>query len=635
MTIDPSIALAYRPPQVNVEVPNPIQQFGQVLTLRNLMTQGQSGQLELQTKMLELERLRLEAQQRQAIANLLGGGAGAAPDATGTPQATAGPLQTAPPGAYQEPNLMRPAGPEGRAPVTPPPVQPTPVGGTVAPTAPPETGASLSALMSPQPAAPAVTPGSAAAVAPSIGAAPAADPFAGLPSTADLIRVGGATGLAYAENIAKAKKTYYDNLEAQHNANKAQVTDLATIASRVHDEPTKLAAIADAFNRKLITPEVRDQLQSHPYDKQEWDGFQTQALDSLQRIEQARAAVNQKALEEKQAHERAMYPSEEAKATGDAAEAGSKALLSQHVTDAQALYPLLAKNDGGAAAQAFLAKLSPERAAPFVDVKTGQEALNRALNPEQRVNAIHQNFQTLAEAEKIRLDREKFNAEFGPGSAESWAAQVYANPDTVKDVPANMRTAALNAFTAKHPGLPFPSPLEGAAKDQETAAQNTKGDITWIRNAMKNPNIANNIGGILGRLQNVEQATGETTGLPGADAQMAQEFRTRMRNMLANEAASMRARVNPKVLDDLAKSSGSIKMDPKMLAGALDGVEGSVNQRLDGFERRRFGGQMRPAEARGGTPSATVKMKAPDGTVRDIPSDQVDHYKSIGATVVQ
>jgi hypothetical protein len=37
-----------------------------------------------------------------------------------------------------------------------------------------------------------------------------------------------------------------------------------------------------------------------------------------------------------------------------------------------------------------------------------------------------------------------------------------------------------------------------------------------------------------------------------------------------------------------------------------------------------------PAAATGGT----VKMKAPDGTVKDVSSDQVQHYKALGATVV-
>ena len=160
----------------------------------------------------------------------------------------------------------------------------------------------------------------------------------------------------------------------------------------------------------------------------------------------------------------------------------------------------------------------------------------------------------------------------------------------------------IQVFTDKYK-LPFPTPLAGAAKQQETAAQNTLRDVDWIRNALKNPNIANNIGPILGRLQNVEQATGEATGLTGADAQMAQEFRTRMRMMLANEAGAMHARINPKMMDSLAKGSGSITMGPEMLSGALSGVEGSVNNTLTGFERQRFGGQTRPPEARGAAPS--------------------------------
>ena len=74
--------------------------------------------------------------------------------------------------------------------------------------------------------------------------------------------------------------------------------------------------------------------------------------------------------------------------------------------------------------------------------------------------------------------------------------------------------------------------------------------------------------------------------------------------MLANEAGNaMHARINPNTLNDLANSSGlRVNMDAKMLSGALDGVEGFANNKLNGAERQRFGGQMRPPEARGIAP---------------------------------
>ena len=55
------------------------------------------------------------------------------------------------------------------------------------------------------------------------------------------------------------------------------------------------------------------------------------------------------------------------------------------------------------------------------------------------------------------------------------------------------------------------------------------------------------------------------------------------------------------------------------------------------YDRIQSGGTVEEHKA-GTAPKeggGTVKMKAPDGTVRPVPANQVDHYKKLGATVVQ
>ena len=37
----------------------------------------------------------------------------------------------------------------------------------------------------------------------------------------------------------------------------------------------------------------------------------------------------------------------------------------------------------------------------------------------------------------------------------------------------------------------------------------------------------------------------------------------------------------------------------------------------------------------GGAGSATVRIRAPNGQEQDVPGDQVEHYKSLGALEVQ
>ena len=86
MALDPSISLGFRPPVIPPsQILNPVEQFGQILSLRNLMTQGQLGQLGLQTKQLELQQLQREMEGQDRINKILA-----------ARSAAAAPLQTAP-----------------------------------------------------------------------------------------------------------------------------------------------------------------------------------------------------------------------------------------------------------------------------------------------------------------------------------------------------------------------------------------------------------------------------------------------------------------------------------------------------------------------------------------------------------
>jgi len=56
MAIDPTISLGVRPPAIQpLQIQSPLDQFAKVLSLRNLMTENQSGQLGLQTQQLALQ----------------------------------------------------------------------------------------------------------------------------------------------------------------------------------------------------------------------------------------------------------------------------------------------------------------------------------------------------------------------------------------------------------------------------------------------------------------------------------------------------------------------------------------------------------------------------------------------------
>jgi hypothetical protein len=75
-----------------------------------------------------------------------------------------------------------------------------------------------------------------------------------------------------------------------------------------------------------------------------------------------------------------------------------------------------------------------------------------------------------------------------------------------------------------------------------------------------------------------------------------------------------------------------------MIPGIRSGSKEMMNKQLDAFDNQvkiLKGGIAHPGKA-GGAKGGTVMMLAPDGkTKKSIPADQVDYYKSLGATVAQ
>src|SRR5215831_18601361 len=127
MPVDPNIPLSTVVPQVPVHIVDPLEQMGRVLTLGGLMQQRSLRDIELQTEQLALEQARRNALYDQNLADLL-----QKYRTSGTTAPAAVPVT---PGAgvqNPEPNLTRPAGPEGRAPVLTAPITPVGAGADVA-----------------------------------------------------------------------------------------------------------------------------------------------------------------------------------------------------------------------------------------------------------------------------------------------------------------------------------------------------------------------------------------------------------------------------------------------------------------------------------------------------------------------
>lgn len=222
---------------------------------------------------------------------------------------------------------------------------------------------------------------------------------------------------------------------------------------------------------------------------------------------------------------------------------------------------------------------------------------------------------------------------YGPGTTEYWVKQLQENPDSIKEMPAELRSKVGQGFT-QGTGLPLPTPLGESAKTQETAARNALDGASFITEVMKNPEIRKQLGPIMGRLQNVEQSIGAAVGLSPEATKLAQELRTRMRYFVFQEGkAVLGGRLPQQLMKQLEESSSSVKMEPAMLEGALSGAVGNARSILDNTDRQRFGGKMRSREQRGqGTAKTTVTMVAPDGkTTKEVDPSEVAHYEQLGA----
>lgn len=250
-----------------------------------------------------------------------------------------------------------------------------------------------------------------------------------------------------------------------------------------------------------------------------------------------------------------------------------------------------------------------ERANIDAQTRTADEAHRHNLSTEQTAK-----LQAAIAGGHLAQEQMVNGVKYGPDTAAYWAEQLAQNPDSISELPADMRTSVGKAFTAKT-GLPLPKPLTGEGLTQERAARNALDGAARIQQLVSDPEIAGQIGPIMGRLGNAEQKIGTAVGLsPRAEA-LAQELRTQMRYFVFQEGkAVLGGRLPQNLMKSLEDSSANVHMDSNMLKGALTGAVENAHTVMDNSDRQRFGGKMRSREARG------------QGTPKEFPAGQVHAY---------
>jgi hypothetical protein len=323
MAIDPSISLGFRPPQIApLEIQTPLERFGKILTLQNLMRQGEMGQL-------QLEQARTAAEQQKSLAKLM-------QDYYTGQQPTAAPVQPpiAPPaGAYVPGQLGASPGLESLGRTQPPIAPPVSAGDTT------------------------------------LGGLPQSR-LSGLPSDADILRVApGPVGLNWIKTTREMRKADLEEQLAQLNLHKGQSKEMSDKATTIIDNETKNRVLAEAGRNGWIPWEQVRQFSERDFNdpvfQSQLKEWQTQTLGYDKTVD----------LRIKQAKE-----------ARDALEGQDKQQQREYDQAVQDVYTLNNVQDipgfiqrQGPYAQAFLGRI----AAGAKDLKDFQERVLNAVNAEK------------------------------------------------------------------------------------------------------------------------------------------------------------------------------------------------------------------------------------------------------------
>jgi len=381
-------------------------------------------------------------------------------------------------------------------------------------------------------------------------------------------------------------ESIYKSQEAKLKTAGEKLDVMGRIAGSIKDEPSYHQGLDQAMQAGVLSPDDAVSLHRAGYTPQTAALIQQKATEGMKAKEQLDANLAQ--LKDKR-----------------------EALTSQQTTELQPFKVAEAKAKQEQVDRENVARQHPDDPAAQAAAMDAKDRVAKAQRDTELAQQLRHNLSTESTAKVMagvaqgRLDQEKLinGMKYGPGTQEYWVQQISENPDSIKEMPAELRSSVGQAFSKKT-GLPLPTALSGQTQQQETAARNALDSISAVQQILKNPNIQKQLGPIMGRLQNVEERVGTATGLSPEDERQAQELRTRMRYLVFQEGrAVLGGRLPTQLMTQLEASSPNVKMDPNMLAGSMDAVGKNAESIMDNADRQRFGGKMRPRSMRQTGPS--------------------------------
>ena len=611
MPIDPSIPLSIRPAAVPAY--DPLEQYGKVLTLKGLMQQGNIRDIQLQSEkvglaqaQLQLDQARRLAQEQQWLsghmADVYGLGTtqpGAALPAPATIPAAIPPVPVTPPAAQPIGSLM--AQPQTPAVPAAPPQQ---IPFTNVPSIADTLTAGITPLAPAQPITPSAPVRAPAAQAPAASAAPPAatampplksyTPMPQLDYGAILrnMPMSGINVINTANQVANAQLTRQEN---EIKLEQAKYGRMASIAAGAYDEPSKLKAVATAFNEGLITPAERDRLQSTPYNKAEWDSLVQRGGDVNKYFENELKKVETAKAQEELRHNQIMNPPLEA-------EAAAKSL--QERVKAANLGLRAAIQQGPQSFQSELAKYPTDIQQAFSTAKTPADVDSLATTAQERITAAEtkreHDIRAVIDANQEARKQEEHYFTYGAGAN---AALMNVDPKLRAKASSDAQKYADEYMKANENADRLQAVIDLARSGNKAAFSNLPVIGVQTLNALN---------GIR------RMPKSEIDQYQGAGS-LLDKIQGRIGGLAAGQT------IPKDVMDDIEAMHNLLRQQ----------AESGYKSKLDSLNQN-YRSNFLPVKSRQqGAVGATVKMKAPDGTVRDIPSDQVEHYKSKGATVVE
>jgi len=184
----------------------------------------------------------------------------------------------------------------------------------------------------------------------------------------------------------------------------------------------------------------------------------------------------------------------------------------------------------------------------------------------------------------------EFNLTHGPEAINSIVNQMKVDPDLYfgKDMTTDVRNQVAQAWT-QQTGMPPPRELPAQVKTKEANSVIALNSVNRIKQMLvDNPVIQKRMGAWDGRVGNLEQAIGTTSGLSPQDAQKIQEFRSSVNYLFFQEGQALLQRTPQALMEELKTTSPNMKQGLPLFLGAIDAVKGTAAGNLQSANDYRF-----------------------------------------------